>query len=258
MVFSVGLVSLPASAQVAQTMPAPVPSQILAAKRMFVSNAGSETYGSQTYFRLTRYDGGPDRFYNQFYAAMKAWGRYELTGSPAEADIVGEVRFTSPVIEQNAVLIGDRSSSDPVYDPQLNLTLLDPKSRVPLWSLTEHIQPGRGKDADNRNFDQAVGRLVERAKLLASSSVDVTRVADVPPVGAVEAARKQARANHSMVGALIGGGAAALIMSGAGRCSGPADCTSAHTRESVTRGLKLSLGTVVLGGVAGWFWPTRF
>ena len=258
MVFSVGLVALPASAQVAQTMPAPVPSQILEAKRMFVSNAGSETYGSQTYFRLTRYDGGPDRFYNQFYAAMKAWGRYELTGSPAEADIVGEVRFSSPAIEQNAVLIGDRSSPDPVYDPQLNLTLLDPKSRVPLWSLTEHIQPGRGKDADNRNFDQAVARLVERAKLLAASSVDVTRIADVPPVGAIEAARHQAREKHLAYGAAIGAGVGALIMSNAGRCGGPADCTNAHTRESVTRSLWLSFGTTVLGGVAGWLWPTRF
>jgi hypothetical protein len=189
---------------------------------------------------------------------MKAWGRYELTGSPAEADIVGEVRFSSPVVEQNAVLIGDRSASDPVYDPQLNLTLLDPKSRVPLWSLTEHIQPGHGKDADNRNFDQAVARLVERAKLLASSSVDVTRVADVPPVGAIDVARRQAREKHLAYGAVIGGGIAALIMSNAGRCGGPADCTSPHTRESVTRGLKLSLGTVVLGAIGGWFWPTGF
>src|SRR4051812_42488140 len=164
-VFSVALVSLKVNAQVAQTIPAPVPNQFLAATRMFISNSGSETYGSESYFRLTRFDGGPDRFYNQFYNAMKAWGRYELTGSPAEADVVGEVRFTSPVVEQNAVLVGDQSHSDPVFDPQLHLTILDPKSRVPLWSLTEHIQPGRGREADNKNFDQAVARLVERTKL---------------------------------------------------------------------------------------------
>jgi hypothetical protein len=255
---SVAIVSTAANAQVAQTIAAPVPSQILLAKRMFIANAGSETYGSETYFRLTRYDGGPDRFYNQFYAAMKAWGRYELTGSPAEADVVGEVRFSSPVVEQNAVVLGDRSASDPVYDPQLNLTLLDPKSRVPLWSLTEHIQPGRGKDANNRNFDQAVTRLVERAKLLASSSIDVTRVADAPPVGAVEAARKQAQASHAAIGALVGVGVGALIMAGAGRCGDPVDCTSSRTKASVTRGLQLSLGTVAVGAAIGWFWPTRF
>ena len=31
--------------------------------------------------------------YNEFYAAMKSWGRYELVSSPADADMVFEIRF---------------------------------------------------------------------------------------------------------------------------------------------------------------------
>jgi hypothetical protein len=79
---------------------APVSSQILNARRAFVSNAGSDSYGAESYFRLTKYDGGPDRVFHQFYSALKRWGKYELVDTPIDADIVFAVRFTSPIVDK--------------------------------------------------------------------------------------------------------------------------------------------------------------
>jgi hypothetical protein len=74
-----------AASQSKQTPPAPIPPQILAAKRVFIGNAGGED--------LSLYTGGPDRPYNQFYAAVKSSGRFELLSAPADADLLFEISF---------------------------------------------------------------------------------------------------------------------------------------------------------------------
>jgi len=60
--------------------PAPIPAQILAEKKVFIANGGGDESG----YEAATYSGGPDRAYNEFYAVMKAWGRYELVASPGE------------------------------------------------------------------------------------------------------------------------------------------------------------------------------
>lgn len=231
---------------------APVPAQILTAKRVFISNAGGESYGSETYFRLTKYDGGPDRFYNQLYAAMKNWGRYELTDSPATADVVYEARFTSPIVDK-------RTKYDFVYDPQLTLTITDPKTRIALWSLTEHIEPARNRESDNRNFDFAVSRIVDKAKLLVESptaGISGVSVSEVPPAGAIEFARRQDQARHAAIGSALGGLAGVLAASrefhacpvGSGE-----NCSSTHALNT----LGFIVGGAMSGAVIGWFLPGR-
>jgi hypothetical protein len=68
-------------AQTADVPAAPRPAQIVAAKKVFISNAGV----------------GTDMTYDQFYAAIKGWGRYELVASPADADLVFEISFSSQI-----------------------------------------------------------------------------------------------------------------------------------------------------------------
>ena len=66
---------------------APIPSQITAAKKVFISNtAGDDLYSAD-----------PAQVYNAFYMAMKSWGHYELVGAPADADLVFEVSFHDPI-----------------------------------------------------------------------------------------------------------------------------------------------------------------
>jgi hypothetical protein len=69
---------------------APVPAQILSAKKVFIANGG----GDESRFESPQYTGGPDRLCNEFYAAMKSWGRYELVSSPAQADLIFEISLT--------------------------------------------------------------------------------------------------------------------------------------------------------------------
>src|ERR1700746_3771205 len=65
----------------AKPAPAPVPAQITNARKVFVANGGGENL----------YKGGPNHAYDEFYGAMKDSGQFELTGSPAEADLVLEI-----------------------------------------------------------------------------------------------------------------------------------------------------------------------
>jgi hypothetical protein len=83
---------LSAVAQQGKAVPlAPVPVQIAAAKKVFISNAGGQSF--ETVFEQIVFNGGPDRPYNEFYAAMKNRGHYEIVSSPADADLVLAIRW---------------------------------------------------------------------------------------------------------------------------------------------------------------------
>lgn len=136
--------------------PAPVPAQITAAKTVFIANAGGEENPSDSQFI-----GGPDRAYNQFYAEMKTWGRYEVVSSPADADLVFELRFTQPRVgsdPQAAIKV------DVVYDPQLRLVIRDPKTQAVMWGFTEHVQWAILQGNRDKNFDQGMTRIVADVK----------------------------------------------------------------------------------------------
>jgi len=112
---------------------APVPAPIVSAKRVFISNAGGRCDPSTSaYFK-----GGPNRAYNQFTAALKGWGRYELVAAPADAELALEITFSCPLEEGTKVLSGARGA--PSFDPQLRLAILDVKTHITLWGITEHV-----------------------------------------------------------------------------------------------------------------------
>ena len=142
-----------------EVLPAPLPSQIVAGRKVFISNAGVDS--------RYLYNGGPDRLYNQFYAAMKRWGRYELVPAPAEADLVLEIRLIAPIGGVN-VMNGSGSSRT---DPQFRLIILDPGTRVTLWVFTEHIEPAVLQGNRDKNFDQAVNNLFNDLRNIAGQPV---------------------------------------------------------------------------------------
>ena len=99
-------VFLTVTARAQQTVPvyhpnasasAPVPSQVLSARKVFVTNGGGSNY-----FNL--FTGGADRAYNSFYAELGKTGDYDLVDSPAQADVVLQVKAIAP-------LAGDGDSS---------------------------------------------------------------------------------------------------------------------------------------------------
>jgi hypothetical protein len=105
------------------------------------------------------FNGGPGRAYNEFYAAMKSWGRFEIVNSPADADLLLEIRqYVS------AVTPTGRGSSS--FIPQFGLKIRDPKTNAILWGFNVHSQFGAGQADSDRNFSSAVGRLATEVRIL--------------------------------------------------------------------------------------------
>lgn len=142
---------------------APVPAPIVSAKKVFISNAG----GRCSPFGREGFNGGPNRPYSQFNVAMKGWGRYEVVAAPADADLVFEIAFTCPAAGVNVVK-GDSIGAS--YDPQLRLVILDVKTHITLWGITEHVEPANKQSNRDKNFDRAMSQLVGDLKRLAAGT----------------------------------------------------------------------------------------
>jgi hypothetical protein len=142
---------------------APIPAQILTAKKVFVVNGGED---------LTRLDpppfsGGADRAYNELYAGLKKWEHYELVGAPADADLVIEVRFTEPPAPEQYTSETPLTER-PDIDPQFQVSFRDPKTNVLLWAFTEHVEWALLQKNRDKNFDQAVGKIVGEIQAIAT------------------------------------------------------------------------------------------
>jgi hypothetical protein len=141
---------------------APVPSPIAAAKKVFISNAPGSS--------LPAYFGGADRAYNEFYAAMKGWGHYELVAVPSDADLTLEISFSSSLSS-----VGGTSTTGCISSnyTELRLVILDPRMRVPLWWFNEAVNPRisfghRPEKAVDSAFSQSTATLVDDLKELVS------------------------------------------------------------------------------------------
>jgi len=239
---------------------APVPRQVLTAKAVLIANGASESYGADSYFELTMYDGGPNRAYSSFYSAVDDWGHYDLVGETADADLVLVIKFTNPVVGRDRDRNADRTK-DWVYDPQLNLSINDPKTGLPLWAITEHIEPGGDHAQANRRFDEAVVRLVEDLKRLVLQP-DLSVATDNPPPGAIATARREARERHAGAGLLIGGAIGGIIAMNQGGHDPCADLGNfsgcvASSKRNARNQVFASLGLALVGALVGWAWPVN-
>lgn len=139
---------------------APIPPGLLSAKTAFISNAGADSGLFPHPF-----SGDPDRAYNEFYADVVSWGRYRLVPSPAQADLIFEIRLIAPNGPQNANK--QTGASDPL--PMLRLVIYDQPTHYVLWALTESIDPAVVQKTHDRNLDEAVSRLMLDAARLTNS-----------------------------------------------------------------------------------------
>jgi hypothetical protein len=161
-----GLVHVLNAQQSKGPAPGPVPPQIAAAQKVFISNAGGASL--ETVIDETVFNGGPDRPYNEFYAAMKSWARYEPVSSPADADLVLEISW----------VLSDTGLRLPVLG-QLRLVVIDPKTHITLWNFTEYVRGAILLGNRDKNFDQAMNTVVARLKGLTA-----------PPAPAADAVQK--------------------------------------------------------------------
>ena len=102
--------------------PAPIPAQIYSAKTAFISYAGIDD--PIVAAEIAKFTKAPNGLYDQFYARMQSWGRYQLVSSPSDADLIFEisVSYAPTVVDPR---------------PRVHLRILDPKTQVSLWALFE-------------------------------------------------------------------------------------------------------------------------
>lgn len=142
------LVAIP-TAQGQQTttaLGAPVPPQILSAHSVFVSNGGGSNY-------FDMFTGGPDRAYNTLYALLERSDRYQLVATPAQADLIFEIRAIAPATSDRETL---------VYNPQLLLSVRDPKTNAVLWTTSDNVRALGTQKHRDRGFDQSVAVLLDK------------------------------------------------------------------------------------------------
>ena len=140
-----------AFAQHSAASAAPIPPAILAAKKVFLSNAGADSGLFPSPF-----SGDPSRAYVQFYAALKAAGQFELVEDPSEADLVLELQLIAPNGPSNGAKAN--GASDPL--PMFRLVIYDRKTHYVLWAFTQSIDVAFLQKTHDRNFDDALNAIV--------------------------------------------------------------------------------------------------
>jgi hypothetical protein len=136
---ALGASTIVAAQKVPDPPAAPIPAQILTAKKIFIANGDSDPVF-----------GVSNLAYNEFYASVKDSAQYELVPAPAGADLVCEVRYE--IVFPGATHL------------QLRLAIIDPQTGIVLWRFTEHVRPWDREATGRKNFSTAISALVADLK----------------------------------------------------------------------------------------------
>jgi hypothetical protein len=153
------------AAQTPTPPPGPVPTQIAAARTVFLVNDGADPN-----FPMTG-----DQSYGKIYAALQAWGHYQLVNSPEQADLVFQLREIAPITAVNAT----HGQAYSIASPAFQLSIKDPKSNVTLWTITSPVELAGFKKARARWLNVAITNLVSRVKVLANQPLSEAESADL-------------------------------------------------------------------------------
>jgi hypothetical protein len=132
---------------------APLPAAIVNAKKVFLTNGG-----------------GSSLAYDAFYSEMKQWGKYEIVGSPDDADLIVELSYH---VDHNGTDVWSATNyytgktqvySSENIDPQLALKIYDAKSKSALWSAIDHRQLARREKNREKEIIKSAERLVNQLK----------------------------------------------------------------------------------------------
>jgi hypothetical protein len=119
---------------------APLPALLSHAQRIFIGNAGDQENADCL------------RAYNSFYTGLDALHQFSLVTEPSEADLVVELHY-------EISLAGSRVSGED-QSRQFRAVLIDGKTHVVVWSLTEQSNYARLQKNRDKNLDTVVAALV--------------------------------------------------------------------------------------------------
>ena len=132
---------------------APLPQAVVSAKKVFLTNGG-----------------GSNLAYDTFYSEMKEWGKYEIVGSPEDADLIIELAYsvqhdgTRVWSSTNTYTGATQVHSAQIVDPQLTLTIFDAKTKNSLWSEVDHRRLARMEKNREKETINSADRLVQDLK----------------------------------------------------------------------------------------------
>ena len=137
--------------------PAPLPTAIINAHKVFLSNKG-----------------GSDLAFDAFYQAMKNWGKFQIVGSPDDAELIVELSYE--VVNEGTRVWSSTNTYDnttqihsrQVIDPQLILSIYDARTKNSLWSTIDHRRLARLEKTREKEMINSAERLVEELQSRAS------------------------------------------------------------------------------------------
>jgi len=152
------IVLFAASSLPAQQAPpaAPVPAPILSAHTVFLANGGMDATSMNEFKAL---DVSYTEPYDSFYAAVQAWGRYQIVSSPAAADLVLELGVTAPMAACGAP-----------QALQNTVRIYDGKTHFLLWTVTQPVKAANLKGTWRKNIAAAIAEVVSQLKTLAAAT----------------------------------------------------------------------------------------
>jgi hypothetical protein len=139
--------------------PAPLPEAIVTAQKVFLSNGG-----------------GSDLAYDAFYSTMKSWGKYQIVGSPDDAELIVELSYhvedmgTRVWSSVNTYNNTTQVHSSQIIDPKLILTIYDARTKNSLWSTVDHRRLARMEKNREKEMINSAERLVEELRSRSSTS----------------------------------------------------------------------------------------
>jgi hypothetical protein len=140
----------------------------------------------------------PDDAYNLVLNTLRNWGRYQIVDSVAQADLVLQLR---DAVHANVVDDTDDSGSTVYYLPSFQITVADPSTLSPIWTVSSSIPTAVKQKNQNALLSAAAVNVVSQLKLLAGDTLTASD----------QAAQKQM--NHyyrAHTGLIIGIGAGGL------------------------------------------------
>jgi hypothetical protein len=190
--FLIVLLASPGRMPAQNPVNAPVPTQIASAHTIFLANAGAEA----------NFPFDPTQAYNSIYAALQSWGRNQLAGSPADADLIFNLREVAPTTLYDTYHGRAISYLSPAY----RVTIVDPKTQVTLWRIDSPVQlKGRGKVLAGWET-LSVEKLISRLKVLDHEPLSPVETADLTRVPNYHFGRNAAIFTGAFVGAGVAGG----------------------------------------------------
>jgi hypothetical protein len=132
---------------------APLPDVIVNAHKVFLSNGG-----------------GSDLAYDAFYSEMKGWDKYQIVGSPDDAELIVELSYrvddmgTRVWSSTNTYNNTTQVHSRELIDPKLILTIYDAKTKNSLWSTVDHRRLARLEKNREKEMINSADRLVEELR----------------------------------------------------------------------------------------------